>query len=180
MSNCVTLGLSVPSINLPDRIWGKYLAAHARKQLSFGLSGSKFEDDSSIDNALDMWWLFLALFLVCIVEKESLEDNNNAYWFNIFAIGVELESFPCGIRLRYPTVFELTSAYGTVGLSLGTPNVSESHLLTWFMLTCIIAGELLILRRTATSLKVDHLCGYDTWETQRLTSRHRSSRPPAC
>jgi len=74
------------------KIWGKYLAAHARKQLSF-----------------DMWWLFLALFLVCIVEKESLEDNNNAYWFNIFAI-----------------VFELTSAYGTVGLSLGTPNANYS------------------------------------------------------
>lgn len=32
-------------------VWGNYLAMHARKQLAF-----------------DMWWLGLALFLLCIIE----------------------------------------------------------------------------------------------------------------
>ncbi|CDO78022.1 hypothetical protein BN946_scf184907.g12 [Trametes cinnabarina] len=73
-------------------VWGRYLAMHARKQLSF-----------------DMWWLGLALFLVCIIEKDGLEDQSNNDWFTIFNI-----------------VFELVSAYGTVGLSLGVPYANYS------------------------------------------------------
>ncbi|KZS87287.1 TrkH-domain-containing protein [Sistotremastrum niveocremeum HHB9708] len=73
-------------------IWGKYLAWHARKQLAF-----------------DMWWLGLALFLICIVERDQIQDTSNENWFNIFQV-----------------VFEIVSAYGTVGLSLGTPNANYS------------------------------------------------------
>ncbi|KZT72263.1 hypothetical protein DAEQUDRAFT_26204 [Daedalea quercina L-15889] len=68
-------------------VWSRYLAMHMRKQLSF-----------------DMWWLGLALVLVCIIEKDGLEDDSTATWFNIFR-----------------TIFEIVSAYGTVGLSLGVP-----------------------------------------------------------
>ncbi|KAI0645210.1 cation transport protein-domain-containing protein [Trametes meyenii] len=68
-------------------VWGRYLAMHARKQLSF-----------------DMWWLGVALFLVCIIERDGLEDESTNNWFTIFTI-----------------IFELVSAYGTVGLSLGVP-----------------------------------------------------------
>ncbi|KZV88401.1 hypothetical protein EXIGLDRAFT_839267 [Exidia glandulosa HHB12029] len=73
-------------------VWGRYLAWHARKQLAF-----------------DMWWLGVALFLICIVERSQIQNPNNEAWFNIFSI-----------------VFELVSAYGTVGLSLGTPNANYS------------------------------------------------------
>ncbi|KAE9400631.1 hypothetical protein BT96DRAFT_965214 [Gymnopus androsaceus JB14] len=73
-------------------VWSRYLTMHARKQLSF-----------------DMWWLGLALFLVCLIERPNLDDDNKATWFNIFDI-----------------VFELTSAYGTVGLSLGIPTENYS------------------------------------------------------
>ncbi|RDX49309.1 hypothetical protein OH76DRAFT_1403887 [Lentinus brumalis] len=73
-------------------VWGRYLAMHARKQLSF-----------------DMWWLGLALFVVCIIERDGLDDAANSNWFNIFTI-----------------VFELVSAYGTVGLSLGLPSANYS------------------------------------------------------
>ncbi|KAK7057587.1 potassium transport protein [Favolaschia claudopus] len=73
-------------------VWSRYLAMHARKQLAF-----------------DMWWLGLAVFLVCIIEKNPLDDPNNFEWFNIFSI-----------------VFELVSAYGTVGLSLGSPTQNYS------------------------------------------------------
>ncbi|KAJ7496885.1 cation transport protein-domain-containing protein [Mycena latifolia] len=68
-------------------VWSRYLAMHARRQLAF-----------------DMWWLGLAVFLVCIIERHNIDLEANATWFNIFSV-----------------VFELVSAYGTVGLSLGTP-----------------------------------------------------------
>ncbi|KZT01449.1 uncharacterized protein LAESUDRAFT_731151 [Laetiporus sulphureus 93-53] len=68
-------------------VWSRYLATHMRKQLSF-----------------DMWWLGTALVLVCIIERDGLEDESNSSWFNIFRI-----------------LFEIVSAYGGVGLSLGVP-----------------------------------------------------------
>ncbi|KAK0454525.1 cation transport protein-domain-containing protein [Armillaria borealis] len=73
-------------------VWSRYLAMHARKQLAF-----------------DMWWLGLALFLVCIIERPELDDVATMSYFNIFTI-----------------VFELVSAYGTVGLSLGLPYANYS------------------------------------------------------
>jgi len=73
-------------------VWGNYLSMHARKQLAF-----------------DMWWLGLALFLVCIIERDQLDNTENATWFNIFNI-----------------LFELISAYGGVGLSLGLPYANYS------------------------------------------------------
>ncbi|PPQ87456.1 hypothetical protein CVT25_008192 [Psilocybe cyanescens] len=73
-------------------VWSRYLAMHARKQLAF-----------------DMWWLALSLFVICIIEKNNLENPAQFGWFNIFRI-----------------IFELVSAYGTVGLSLGIPNQNYS------------------------------------------------------
>ncbi|KAI0250399.1 cation transport protein-domain-containing protein [Lactifluus subvellereus] len=73
-------------------IWGRYLGRHVRRQLSF-----------------DMWWLALALFLICIAERGQLRDPENASWFTIFAV-----------------FFEIVSAYGTVGLSLGIPSRNYS------------------------------------------------------
>ncbi|XP_006461265.1 hypothetical protein AGABI2DRAFT_70136 [Agaricus bisporus var. bisporus H97] len=66
------------------KIWGRYLAMHARKQLAF-----------------DIWWLTIAVFLICIIERHNI-TNPDRPWFNVFAI-----------------IFEVVSAYGPVGLSLG-------------------------------------------------------------
>ncbi|OWZ79653.1 potassium ion transporter [Cryptococcus neoformans Tu401-1] len=63
----------------------KYIGWHARRQLAF-----------------DIWWLAFALWLVCIIERGHIDNNQE--WFNIFNI-----------------IFELVSAYATVGLSLGVP-----------------------------------------------------------
>lgn len=68
-----------------------YVGAHLRKQLSF-----------------DLWYIFLGLFIICIVEGNRLE-NTNEYAFTIFSC-----------------LFEIVSAYGTVGLSLGYPTVNAS------------------------------------------------------
>ncbi|KAG1861717.1 cation transport protein-domain-containing protein [Suillus subalutaceus] len=73
-------------------VWSRYLAMHARQQLAF-----------------DMWWLCLALVLICIIERGNLDNTEIQGWFNIFTI-----------------IFELVSAYGTVGLSLGIPTENYS------------------------------------------------------
>ncbi|CAE6533332.1 unnamed protein product [Rhizoctonia solani] len=72
--------------------WGTYLAWHARRQLSF-----------------DMWWLAVALWLVCIIERSKIMNPESENAFDIFTI-----------------IFELVSAYGTVGLSLGLPTANYS------------------------------------------------------
>ncbi|KAL2354778.1 cation transport protein-domain-containing protein [Cryomyces antarcticus] len=68
-----------------------YLAAHLRRQLSF-----------------DLWYIFLGLFVIAIVEGPRLQDPNE-YAFTLFNV-----------------LFEIVSAYGTVGLSLGYPNINAS------------------------------------------------------
>ncbi len=68
-----------------------YIGAHLRKQLSF-----------------DLWYVFLGLFLIAIIEGDRIE-NTNDYAFTMFSV-----------------LFEIISAYGTVGLSLGYPTANTS------------------------------------------------------
>lgn len=78
-----------------------------------------FDRDTQIHVFEDIWWLAFALWLVCIIEVSLPKGSqnwsltalmqrghidNNQEWFNIFNI-----------------IFELVSAYATVGLSLGVP-----------------------------------------------------------
>jgi potassium uptake Trk family protein len=74
------------------RVWGTYLAAHAKRQLAF-----------------DLWWLGLALWLLCIIERHAIQDPATDQYFTIFNC-----------------LFELVSAYGTVGLSTGLPDQNYS------------------------------------------------------
>lgn len=68
-----------------------YVGTHLRRQLSF-----------------DLWFVFLGLFVICIVEGDRLENTNQTA-FTIFSV-----------------LFEIVSAYGTVGLSLGYPGIDAS------------------------------------------------------
>ncbi|KAG8931124.1 low affinity potassium transporter [Tulasnella sp. 417] len=52
----------------------------------------------------DLWWLALALFLILITERGEVMNHDSDAWFNQFTV-----------------MFELVSAYATVGLSLGIP-----------------------------------------------------------
>lgn len=54
--------------------------------------------------SFDLGWLAFFVWLLCIVEKPQLEKAENQSWFTVLSC-----------------IFELTSAYGTVGLSMGTP-----------------------------------------------------------
>jgi Trk-type K+ transport system membrane component len=58
--------------------------------------------------SFDLWFVFLGFFLIAIVEGARLE-NRNDYAFTLFSV-----------------LFEIVSAYGTVGLSLGYPGVNTS------------------------------------------------------
>jgi len=70
---------------------GKYLGWHLRRQL-----------------ALDLWWLIIGVWLVCIVERTNMMDPGKP-WFDLFRI-----------------CFELVSAFAGIGLSMGTPNNNYS------------------------------------------------------
>jgi len=74
------------------RVWGSYITGHLKRQLSF-----------------DIWWLALAVFFICVLERGKLLDPERASYFTVFSI-----------------IFEVVSAYGTVGLSLGVPNQNTS------------------------------------------------------
>lgn len=57
----------------------------------------------------DLVWLFLALLLITIAESNAIRDTPAPRYMSIFGI-----------------IFELCSAYGTVGLSLGFPGTATS------------------------------------------------------
>lgn len=50
------------------KVWSRYLGMHARKQLSFGKTFPPNRLSICLRVSTDMWWLGLALFLVCIIE----------------------------------------------------------------------------------------------------------------
>ncbi|KAF3920227.1 hypothetical protein AA313_de0206978 [Arthrobotrys entomopaga] len=58
--------------------------------------------------SFDLWYVFIGLFVICIAEGTKIA-NRSDYAFT---------QFSC--------LFEVISAYGTVGLSLGYPNVNTS------------------------------------------------------
>ncbi|KAJ4293347.1 low affinity potassium transporter [Kalmusia sp. IMI 367209] len=58
--------------------------------------------------SFDLWYVFLGFFVIAIVEGHRLE-NTNEYAFTLFSV-----------------LFEIVSAYGTVGLSLGYPDTNTS------------------------------------------------------
>ncbi|KAF5353410.1 hypothetical protein D9756_007889 [Leucocoprinus leucothites] len=53
--------------------------------------------------SIDIWWLVWGVFFVAIVERNNLMDEDKK-WFDLFRV-----------------IFELVSAFGGIGLSLGVP-----------------------------------------------------------
>ncbi|KAL8691030.1 MAG: hypothetical protein Q9218_003652 [Villophora microphyllina] len=90
------------------------------EEKSLGIYTSGSEQDENTDDpsyvgahlmrqlGRDLWYIFLGLFAICVVEGRRL-SNTNDYQFTIYSV-----------------LFEIVSAYGTVGLSLGYPNVNTS------------------------------------------------------
>lgn len=94
----------------PRQRVGKYLGWHLRRQVSIGkcppILSSKVHSQTNVRT--DIWWLVWAVFAIAIIERGSLMDPDRK-WFDMFRV-----------------LFELVSAFGGIGLSLGFPNV-------WFL-----------------------------------------------
>lgn len=58
--------------------------------------------------SFDLWYIFLGLFIIAIAEGPHIQ-NTNEYAFTMYSV-----------------LFEIVSAYGTVGLSLGYPDTNTS------------------------------------------------------
>lgn len=57
-----------PAKSRTERI-GKYVGWHLRRQVAY-----------------DIWWLVWGIFVICIIERGKIMDDNNAPWFNLFRI----------------------------------------------------------------------------------------------
>ncbi|KAL2863235.1 potassium ion transporter [Aspergillus lucknowensis] len=101
-----SLGVYEPEkdeVNEESQTAPSYIGTHLRKQLSF-----------------DLWYVFLGLFIITIVEGDRLE-NESQYSFQIWSV-----------------LFEVVSAYGTVGLSLGYPGVNASFVSQFRVISTLV------------------------------------------
>lgn len=91
------------------------------EEQSLGVYGKQTEEDGDERKAtsfigahlrkqlsFDLWFVFLGLFIICIAEGGKIQNPSEPS-FNIFSC-----------------MFEVVSAYGTVGLSLGYPGTNQS------------------------------------------------------
>jgi Trk-type K+ transport system membrane component len=91
------------------------------EEKSLGIYAGSAEDDELDPNStsylgshlrrqlsFDLWYVFLGLFLIACIEGNRIESPTDIA-FNLFSI-----------------LFEIVSAYGTVGLSLGYPGINAS------------------------------------------------------
>lgn len=89
------------------------------EEKSLGIYGSPTDEDTDESEpsyvgahlrrqlSFDLWYIFLGLFIITISEGSRIQSGDND--FTMFSI-----------------LFEIVSAYGTVGLSLGYANVNTS------------------------------------------------------
>ncbi|KAJ5180530.1 hypothetical protein N7492_003740 [Penicillium capsulatum] len=94
-------------------------ASNVYEERTLGIYSSQRSMDESngrsyilnhIQNQLsfDLWYIFLGCFCICVAESGKITDTSNPA-FSVFSV-----------------LFEVVSAYGNVGLSLGYPTVSTS------------------------------------------------------
>ena len=126
-----------------------YVGAHLRRQLSF-----------------DLWYVFLGLFLIAIIDGSRLA-NTNEYAFSLFSV-----------------LFEIISAYGTVGLSLGYPTANTSFVGQFKTLSKLVIIAMQIRGRhrglpyeldRAVLLPSESLHQKETVEADRMLARRRTS-----
>ena len=86
-----------------------YIGAHLRRQLSF-----------------DLWYIFLGFFVIAIAEGGRLQDVHDV-GFTMFGKSIQFLTIMLPTSdIKTAVLFEIVSAYGTVGLSLGYPTINAS------------------------------------------------------
>lgn len=79
--------------------------------------------------SFDLWFIFLGLFIVAIAEGPRLQSASD-YSFTLFSV-----------------LFEIVSAYGTVGLSLGYPNTNTSFSAEFTVVSKLVVAAMMIRGR---------------------------------
>jgi hypothetical protein len=79
--------------------------------------------------SFDLWYIILGLFIIAWVEGDRIEDNNQP-GFTMFNV-----------------LFEIVSAYGTVGLSLGYPGINASFSAEFRVISKLIICAMMIRGR---------------------------------
>lgn len=133
--------------NLPETISrreriGKYFGWHLRRQVAY-----------------DIWWLVCAIFLICVIERGKIMDDENAPWFNLFRIGGS-----CRVILY---IVVLTSSMCSIRVGFG---IRRNRPHTWHPNT-----ELLILRRIWAFVEARCHCHHGTRTPPWLARRNRPS-----
>lgn len=122
-------------------IWSRYLTMHARKQLSFGTSLGLFVHTQRLNTnpryVVDRPCTLPHLHhrsgsyaSLCTsktnahLQRAHLDDPETQSTFNIFSIS-KWQVYHALACAHFAAVFELVSAYGTVGLSLGLSDVGD-------------------------------------------------------
>ena len=136
---------------------GRYLGWHLRRQMSIGayihlpyvrpcVSLSLRLVLTPNSGMVDIWWLVWAVFVVAIIERENLLDESKK-WFDLFRV-----------------LFEIVSAFGGIGLSLGLPSVRIQTLSGFVLPTVLICvllfckGQLFVLRCNASAFEARDYC----------------------
>lgn len=126
-----------------------YVSQHLRRQLSF-----------------DLWYIFLGLFIISIVEGDRIANVNDAA-FTTFSV-----------------LFEIVSAYGTVGLSLGYPGIDASFSAEFRTISKLVIIAMMIRGRhrglpyaldRAILLPSEKLQAQEAGESQRRLARRGSA-----
>ena len=111
------------------------------EEKSLGIYGSAEEDEEDEKEpsyigahlrrqlSFDLWFIFLGLFIVAIAEGPRLQDPND----------VAFSMFAC--------LFEIVSAYGTVGLSLGYPTINASFSAEFTVVSKLVVIAMMIRGR---------------------------------
>lgn len=76
----------------------------------------------------DLWWIVLAVLFIAIIETDQFERDPISY--SVFNV-----------------LFEVVSAYGCVGISVGLPNVAYSFCGGWHVLSKLILCAVMIRGR---------------------------------
>jgi hypothetical protein len=79
--------------------------------------------------SFDLWFIFVGLFIIAIAEGQRIADTNQPA-FDLFAC-----------------LFEIVSAYGTVGLSLGYPNIDASFSAEFTVVSKLVICAMMIRGR---------------------------------
>ncbi|KAK3698068.1 low affinity potassium transporter [Vermiconidia calcicola] len=115
--------------------------------------------------SFDLWYIFLGFFIICIVEGNRL-SNVNDHAFTMFSV-----------------LFEIVSAYGTVGLSLGYPTINASFSAEFRVISKLVICAMMLRGRhrglpyaldRAILLPSEHMQKKEAEEADRRAGRRNS------